>query len=83
MPEDLKELRLRLHYRGNELELRVRRDQIDIESTDFPVLAIVIGYREKTFELKPGSSRTINTSHVSSRRSGRLLVTQRDPGVML
>ena len=34
LPEDLKELRLRLHYRNNELRLRIRRDQIDIESTD-------------------------------------------------
>ncbi len=59
LPEDLKELRLRLHYRSNELKLRIRRDQIDIESTNFPVLPIAIGYREKTFELKPGSSRTI------------------------
>lgn len=41
LPEDLKELRLRLHYRSNELKLRIRRDQIDIESTDFPVLPIV------------------------------------------
>ncbi|MGI9510140.1 MAG: glycosyl hydrolase family 65 protein, partial [Geminicoccaceae bacterium] len=59
LPEDLKELRLRLHYRSHELKLYIRRDQIDIESTDFPVLPITIGYREKTFVLKPGSSRSI------------------------
>lgn len=59
LPEDLKELRLRLRYRHNELKLRIRRDRVDIESEDFPVLPITVGYREKTFELEPGSSRSI------------------------
>ena len=60
LPEDLKELRLRILYRSNELQLCIRRDRIEIESTDFPVLPITIGYREKIFKLEPGSSLSID-----------------------
>ncbi len=60
LPEDLKELRLRLRYRGNELKLAVRHTEIGIETADFPALPITVGCKGNVFELKPGSSRRID-----------------------
>ncbi len=59
LPEGLKEMRLRLRYRGNALKLCIRRTSIDIETAEFPALSIRVGYRGDIFELQPGSSRTI------------------------
>lgn len=60
LPKDLKELRLRLRYRGNDLKLAIRHTEIDIETADFPALPITVGCRGNVFELKPGSSRRID-----------------------
>ncbi|MGF1474855.1 MAG: glycoside hydrolase family 65 protein [Geminicoccaceae bacterium] len=60
LPEDLKELRLRLRYRGNQLRLILRQDEIDIAADKFPALTVTIGCRDQLFELKPGSSQRIS-----------------------
>lgn len=59
LPSDLKEMTLFLRYRGNELKLKVNRDEINVASTDFPALPITIGCKDTEFELKPGTSRKI------------------------
>ncbi len=60
LPKDLKELRLRLRCRGNELKLAIRHTEIGIETADFPALPITVGCRGNVFELKPGSSQKID-----------------------
>ncbi|MEM8948167.1 MAG: glycosyl hydrolase family 65 protein [Pseudomonadota bacterium] len=60
LPKDLKELRLRLRYRGNELKIAIGQKEAMVESVDFPALPIRIGYGDKTFELRPGSSKEIS-----------------------
>jgi alpha,alpha-trehalase len=60
LPKDLKELRLRLRYRGNELKIAIGHDAAVIQAADCPALPIRIGRKNELFELKPGASVEIN-----------------------
>ncbi|MGI9504161.1 MAG: glycoside hydrolase family 65 protein [Geminicoccaceae bacterium] len=59
-PKDLKKLRLRFRYRGNELKVTIGHKNASIEAADCPALPIRIGCKGNLFELKPGSSKDIN-----------------------
>jgi alpha,alpha-trehalase len=60
LPNDLKELRLRLRYRGNELKITVGQEKAVIEAADCPALPIRIGVKSDLFELKPGTLQEIS-----------------------
>ncbi len=59
LPTDLKELRLRLRYRGNMLKISIGHKTVVIDAADCPALPIKIGCNEILFELKPGESKEI------------------------
>jgi alpha,alpha-trehalase len=60
LPDDLKEIRLRLRYRGQALKVVFGHAKAVIEAAASPALPIHIGYGETTFELQPGSSKEIS-----------------------
>ena len=61
LPKDLKELRLRLRYRGNALNVTIGHKRTLIEAAACPALPIRIGCKDDVFELNPGESREINS----------------------
>lgn len=60
LPKDLKELRLRLRYRGNELKIGIGHKKVVIEAADCPALPIRIGCDDDVYDLNPGSSMEIS-----------------------
>jgi alpha,alpha-trehalase len=59
LPKDLKELRLRLRYRGNALKVTIGDKRALIEAAACPALPIQVGSKDEVFELPPGESREI------------------------
>ena len=59
LPKDLKELKLRLRYRGNELKVTIGREHALIEAANCPALPVQIGCKDKIVKLTPGTSQKV------------------------
>jgi alpha,alpha-trehalase len=56
LPNELKELRFHILYRQHWLNLRITSSQLIVSARPGAAAPIVIGFRENTFELKPGDT---------------------------
>jgi alpha,alpha-trehalase len=54
LPDDLRRLRVRVHYRGQALDITADHDRLEVRSDTFATTPITIAYRGRCRELAPG-----------------------------
>lgn len=60
LPEEVKRLRLRIHYRGHSIEIDLTKEELRLESQESLAPPVRVGYEDKSYELKAGKALAIN-----------------------
>jgi alpha,alpha-trehalase len=56
LPNDLREMQFHITYREQRVDLLITCNHLILRTTPSPVAPITVGFREDTFELKPGDT---------------------------
>ncbi len=60
LPEDLRQLKLKLRYRSNTVEVTIRRDRVEIRTVEAPTSPIKVACCCQCFTMKPGDRQVIS-----------------------
>ncbi|MEM1282438.1 MAG: glycosyl hydrolase family 65 protein [Chlamydiota bacterium] len=69
LPETVKYLHQRIHYRGHSIELELRKDSLRISAQRSPAKPIHIGFHGNVFQLKAGEYKTFELEQIYSKKS--------------
>jgi alpha,alpha-trehalase len=56
LPDDLKEVRFDIHYRGHWINLRITSDRLRFHTRPYDIAPLKVGFQDTIYELKPGDT---------------------------
>ena len=71
LPEGLNEVRLRIHFRGHDLQIVADGDSVEIASQPTAAAPVTVGYRGHYRDLVPGASTRFQLIKRKARQSAQ------------